>query len=86
MKARASRKDFFTSLEGESAQTILESMVADAAYNTEPTYSANTTLYPDHLIPFVDKHMQYLSQHPAVQIDHYISNLRLITRLNIQNN
>jgi hypothetical protein len=55
-------------------------MVENGAYHTVSSYSANATNYPDHVISFVDKHMKYLSEHQAVNVDHYLSNLRLMTR------
>ena len=56
-------------------------MVADEKYNTDSTYSSDTITYSDHLIPFVDKHMQYLIMHPSVDAEQYLSNLRLMTRV-----
>ncbi len=73
--------DFFNSAEGVEVEQLLRSMVADSTYNTKSSYSANSGLYPDNLMPFVDKHMNYLISHPAINIRHYISNLRLITRI-----
>lgn len=56
-------------------------MVKDPAFNTEPTYSSKIDLYPDNLMPFVDKHMAYLCAHAALDPWHYISNLKLMTRI-----
>jgi hypothetical protein len=81
MPALKKRVDFFNSKEGLEAQALLRSMVEDARYKTEPTYSADSTHYPDNLIPFVDKHMNYLLHHPAMSIRHYIANLQIRTRL-----
>lgn len=75
------RVDFFNSQEGVTTETVLRSMVNDTAYSTEPSYSTNSGLYPDNLIPFVDKHMNYLLHHPATETGHYLANLRLMTRL-----
>jgi hypothetical protein len=75
------RTDFYTSPEGVDTKRLLESMVANDIYNTDPTYTANTLLYPDNIIPFIDKHMQYLLNHPTIDPRNYISNLRLMTRL-----
>jgi hypothetical protein len=68
-------------LESQQADIIreqLNEMMADPAYNTQPRYSA--VLNGDML--FVDKHMNYLSSHLAVDPDQYLSNLKLITRYN----
>lgn len=74
------RPNFFDSEEGVAALAALQSMVADSRYYTEPSYSSNVMLYPDNLIPFIDKHMCYLRDHPSTEPRHYISNLRLKTK------
>ncbi len=75
------RVSFFDSEEGTQTRTILEGMIVDTKFNTGDSYSANAVEYPDNVIPFVDKHMNYLNAHPSVDLSHYISNLRLITRV-----
>ena len=74
------RISFFESEEGTRVHQTLHLMTQDPIYNTEASYSANATVYPDNLIPFVDKHMNYLNTHPAVDPYNYISNLRLKTK------
>lgn len=59
----------------------LQHMAKDSTYNTKPSYSANIVQYPNNLIPFTDKHMNYLYMHPAIDPYHYIANLRLMTRV-----
>lgn len=59
----------------------LNDMVGDDRFHTEVSYSANTALYPDHVIPFIDKHVAYMRAHPTINPDHYLSNLRLMTRV-----
>ena len=59
----------------------LQSMEQDNRYNTTSSYSANITAHPDNLIPFAQKHMQYLSAHPKLDPTQYLSNLRLMTRI-----
>lgn len=75
------RVNFFESLEGLEIKRILTVMALDTAYNTDSSYSANSELYPDNLIPFVAKHMSYLNAHPSTDPQHYVSNLRLMTRV-----
>ena len=75
------KSDFLESAEGLELKEILEHMVEDNTYCTDPSYSANSDLYPDHSIPFVDKHMHYMRTHPATDRQYYIANLRLITRI-----
>ena len=75
------RVDFFNSEEGRELRRILITMSQDAAYNTDSGYSANSQLYPDNLIPFVDKHMTYINTHPNINPQQYVANLRLMTRM-----
>lgn len=75
------RPNFIETEEGIATLHALQSMVADSVYNTEPSYSSNSILYPDYLIPFIDKHMCYLRDHPSTNPRQYISNLRLITKI-----
>lgn len=62
------QQQFMDSTEAAQARSRLERMVADPAFNTEA-------------ITFVAKHMQYMCEHPKTSIDHYLSNLRLKTRV-----
>ena len=75
------RVNFFESEEGLEIEHTLRQMALDMAYNTDSSYSANIEMYPDNLIPFVAKHMSYLNAHPSTDPQHYISNLRLMTRV-----
>ncbi|PIZ62670.1 hypothetical protein COY17_02175 [Candidatus Saccharibacteria bacterium CG_4_10_14_0_2_um_filter_52_9] len=75
------RVSFFESEEGLATKRILERIETDTLYNTASSYSANTITYSDNLIPFVDKHMNYLNSHPNVNLDQYLANLRLITKI-----
>ena len=81
MASFSKRVNFFTSDEGLQAKKLLKSMAEDNGYNTVSTYSANSERYPDNRISFVDKHMNYLNSHPAIDPNHYIANLRLMTKL-----
>lgn len=72
--------NFFESEIGEETLQLLIAMTKDNTFNTSASYSANITRYPDNSMPFVDKHMNYLSTHPAIDPRHYIANLRLMTR------
>jgi len=44
----------------------LRVMEKDKTLKTEPSYSGNVNAYPDHQIPFVEKHVAYLLAHPRV--------------------
>lgn len=47
---------------------------------TTSSFSSNAELYPDGQIPFVEKHIAYLLDHPKVDPDQYLSNLRLMLK------
>jgi len=72
--------DFFDSEEGARTEELLKDMVADSAYHTDASYSADNEHYPDNQIPFVAKHMAFLKSHPTTDPQHYVANLRLMTR------
>lgn len=67
-------------LDGEVREKLLE-MERNPLLNTRATsYSANATLYPDGEIPFVEKHIAYLMDHPKVDYNQYLANLRLMLK------
>jgi hypothetical protein len=59
----------------------LRLMENDLTYQTDSGYSSNESLYPDNNITFVEKHMNYLTEHRNVNPEQYLSNLRLMTRI-----
>ncbi len=69
------------SVEGDNIKQELQQMAADQAFNTMSSYSANTKLYANNSITFVEKHMAYLNNNPTVDPNLYLSNLRLMTRV-----
>ncbi len=75
------RPSFFDSEEGAWAKNLLEEMMTDTSFTTDTSYSADTIRYPSNRIPFVDKHMNYMSAHSAMDPHHYMANLRLRTRV-----
>ena len=81
MPSAKQKIDFLESEDGTWAKRVLISMVTDDAYNTKPIYSSNSELYPDNLMPFVDRHMEYLGSHLDISPQQYLSNLRLMTRI-----
>lgn len=81
MTTHKTRRDFYISEEGIKVAEELRLMVTDEAFMTGSSFSANTEKYGDNLIPFVDKHMAYLRDHPTINSRQYLSNLRLKTRL-----
>lgn len=81
MSTQNKRPNFLETQEGAEAKQLLEAMTTDPLYNTESSYSANVIAHPDNTMSFVDKHMEYMRNHPALSPKHYISNLRLMTRV-----
>jgi hypothetical protein len=75
------RGNFLESIEGLEIKQKLIAMLSDTQYNTQASYSSNTELYPDNMMSFVDKHLQYLCAHPKLDADTYLTNLRLMTRV-----
>ena len=71
---------FVDSEEAIAIKSILILMTNDPTYNTGSTYSADLVTYPNGLIPFVDKHMNYISLHPGVDPSMYVKNLQLMSR------
>lgn len=81
MAANRKQTDFIASEEGMRIRQELVAMLSNQGYTTESTYNANSDLYPDNQIPFVEKHMHYIATHPSVDPNHYLANLRLITKV-----
>jgi hypothetical protein len=82
----ASAKKKVNLYETEEGLLILEKlkrMALDMDFNTGSSYSSNVDKYPDSLIPFVDKHMNYLNAHPNIDPQQYIANLRLMSRVRV---
>lgn len=67
--------------EEQEIREALRQMVLSSSYNTDPGFTANTIVYPDGLMPFVDKHMRYLDAYPKLDARTYLANLRLKTRI-----
>lgn len=75
------RADIAEAMEEAGVQEELHLMELDSTLKTESSYSANAALYPNHQIPFVDKHMAYLINHPDLDPKKYLSNLRLMIKI-----
>ncbi len=74
------KSDFLNSVECAEIKEQLIQLGLNNAHNTVASYSSDGATYPDNLMPFVDKHIKYLSEHQNISPEHYLSNLRLITR------
>lgn len=80
MPSYKKKSSFFETAEAAEIKAALQKMEADMAFNTLESYKANGELHPDNTISFTDKHMLYLSEHHDVDPQHYLANLRLMTR------
>ena len=81
MPTNKKKSNFYESPAGIKSREELLEMMADPKFKTKAYYSANTTLHPNNKMTFVEKHMDYLSNHQSMDPDHYLSNLRLMTRV-----
>lgn len=78
----ARRKNYLVDTEeGAEVEHELRLMMLDNSFKTEAGYIANTKSYANHIIPFIDKHLAYLNNNPHVDPHHYLSNLRLMTKI-----
>lgn len=80
MAKSLSAQRFLDSLEANEIRDILKEMMTDPEFNTKSMYSPAA----GGDVLFVDKHMEYLSQHTTLNVNHYLSNLRLMTRVRTQ--
>lgn len=80
MPTAKKKTNLYETEEGAAIEQSLRRMAADEAYSTLASYSANGDTHPDHVMPFVEKHMTYLSSHPSVDPTQYLANLRLMTK------
>jgi len=71
------QQEFMKSEAAMLARVELKLMLTDPKYNTQNGYSARSAKE----VLFVDKHIQYLCDHPKLDPRHYIMNLKLITKL-----
>jgi hypothetical protein len=74
-------KSFTDSQEAKDIRRVLQQMALDSSYSTVSSYSADSLTYPDNLIPFIDKHMNYLNAHPKLDASMYLANIKLMTRI-----
>lgn len=81
MATAKKRENFPDTDEGRMLIAELKAMVKDGQYMTDSTYISNTDAYPNNQLPFIDKHIEYVRTHPSVDIDMYLSNLRLMTKI-----
>ena len=73
------QQSFFKSDAALNARSELTLMMGDVRYNTRATYRSGN----EAGLSFVDQHLLYLSLHPNVSTQHYLSNLRLKSKIRI---
>lgn len=81
MPSTHKKLNIFESEEGKLVMRELRSMMLDDDYKTDTSYTANAMKHPDHRMPFIENHLNYLSKHPELNSDHYISNLRISLKI-----
>ena len=79
MRITLSQQKFLDSDDAAVIREQLVTMMGDKTFNTSATYAATR----DDALPFDEKHMTYLSDHPKLNPQQYMQNLRLKTRLRI---
>lgn len=77
MRTTLSQQKFLDSEAAVQIREQLIKMMEDPKFNTTSTYAATR----EELLSFVEKHMTYLSDHPKLNPEDYMRNLRLMTRL-----
>ncbi len=65
----------------EEVTSELKAMMSDGSYHITPGYSIDTETYPDHIVPFIEAHLNYLKSHHQVDPEHYLANLRLMLKI-----
>lgn len=80
MPTAHSKRDFLKSEQANLLRIELQAMVDDPRYNTILRYSVAS---PDGS-NFIAKHMEYMSCHPAMNHEQYVSNLKLMTKLEVR--
>jgi len=73
--------DFFETQKGVEFKEKLLQMHTSEKYMTASSYSSKSELYADNLIPFIDKHMNYIKSHPQLDPDQYLANLQIVTKI-----
>lgn len=68
------QKRFYASEQCTELRQALQTLVDSHEFNTDAGKSRGDTQ------GFVERHLRYLSNHPHVSVEGYISNLRLMTR------
>jgi len=68
------QKRFYASEQCAAARAALQRMVDDQHYDTDSLY------YRQNALGFIERHLHYMSTHLVMNVEGYISNLKLMTR------
>ncbi|MEO8862813.1 MAG: hypothetical protein ABI354_00620 [Candidatus Saccharimonadales bacterium] len=81
MTTRSARVEVAEKIQAAGVIAALERMEQNEKMLTKDGYSSNSELHPDNTVSFVDKHIAYLMNHPKVDPDHYMANLRIMLKI-----
>lgn len=79
--AKTSKTKPFSLASETEVFSLLTDMEKDIQYNTQARYIADTAKYPSNEITFAEQHLEHLRKFPDVNPYHYISNLKLMTKV-----
>lgn len=65
----------------DEIQDALTEMEQNPKFDTKPTFSVGSEASPPRLVSFMEKHKTYLRDHPKINPEHYLSNLRTVLRI-----
>jgi len=80
MMGKNQQDGFINSVSEDQIVEELNSLKASSSYMTNPAYRGNAEKWPNHQISFVNFHLGYLRDHPALNPHQYIANLRLVLK------
>lgn len=74
------KQDFFDTPEGKEIEATLKYISSSEDYVTSSSYNPNGELYMNNSMTFLEKHMAYIRNHPKVNPEQYVSNLKISSR------
>ncbi len=80
MSKVAKEEGYINNVREDEIVAALGILEANASYLTNPIYQGNVEKWPNHQIPFIDYHINYLKRQPTLNPYHYISNLKLMLK------
>ena len=74
------KPDKATYIDKDQIQEVLIGMEQDDGLQTDLEYVDNT-LYSNRVVSFSEKHLIYLRNHPKINPQHYLANLRTMIKI-----